>query len=143
MGQCQSSSTNDDKFYKVLCIDDDPGISQAIGIRLSQYNIETLQAYHGMHGFWMAMTERPDVVITDLRMPQGDGQYIVECLRNNSDTLSIPIIVLTGQRDTQLEQQMKKLGIDDYFTKPLDFEQLRDSLARYIDLQEVNVAAAV
>jgi two-component system, OmpR family, response regulator RpaA len=118
----------------LLSIDDDPQISEAIAARLNLYEINVLCAYHGMHGFWMAMTHRPDLIITDVRMPQGNGDYVVDCLRNNSDTRDIPVIVLTGQRDQQLEARMRGLGVSDYFTKPAAFELLAEAIHRLIRL---------
>ncbi|OHB69274.1 MAG: hypothetical protein A2V70_01660 [Planctomycetes bacterium RBG_13_63_9] len=120
----------------ILMIDDDPEISQAIKRRLSRYRVEVLQAYHGTHGIWLAMTEEPDVVITDLRMPQGQGQHVVERLKSSPETRHIPIIVLTGLFDEELERRLWKLGIDEYFTKPVNFEDLRKAVARFVELEE-------
>ena len=121
---------------KVLCIDDDPEVSRALGIRLGNHNVEVLRAFHGMQGFWLALTEKPDLIITDLRMPQGEGDYVVECLKGNADTRHIPVFVLTGRRDKNLQRRMQNLGVDDYFLKPIDFDLLRDHLKRFIPLAE-------
>ena len=120
----------------LLCIDDDPLIPEVIGLRLNQYEVNVLSAFHGMHGFWLAMTDRPDLIITDMRMPQGAGDYVVDCLRHNSDTRDIPVIVLTGQRDAQIESRMRHLGVDEFFTKPVQFETLRDAIFKYLPLKE-------
>jgi len=84
----------------------------------------------------LAMTNRPDLSVTDMRMPQGAGDYVVDCLRNNSDTRDIPVIVLTGQRDPKLESAMRKLGVEEYFTKPVQFDRLRNAMQEFIDLKE-------
>ncbi|MCA9217524.1 MAG: response regulator [Planctomycetales bacterium] len=131
-----SSSELGPNCPKILCIDDDPEISSSLSIRLAPYDVEVLRAYHGMNGFWLAMTERPDVVITDMKMPQGDGDYIVECLRRNSDTQSIPVIVLTGCRDVATRKKMMALGVTAFFTKPAPFEELVEALSSVIDLRE-------
>ena len=120
----------------VLCIDDDPQIVETIKLRLRQYEVEVVSAYYGMHGFWQAMTDKPDLIITDLRMPQGRGDYLVKSLRSNSDTRAIPVIVLTGQRDSELEHTMRSLGAQEFFTKPARFDQLAAAIARYIPLRE-------
>jgi DNA-binding response OmpR family regulator len=118
----------------LLTIDDDQQIAESLAARLSAYEIHLLHAGHGMHGFWLAMTKRPDLIVTDVRMPQGAGDYIVQCLRNNSETRNIPVIVLTGLRDPQLEAQMRRLGVNDYFTKPVPFDQLGRAVRTYIRL---------
>ena len=120
---------------KLLCIDDDPQISEAIGLRLRDYEVDVLCAYHGMHGFWLAMTERPNLIITDMRMPQGPGEYIVECLRSNSDTREIPVIVLTGQRGPDVVQKVRRLDVQAFLTKPVPFEQLLGVIKQHIPLR--------
>ena len=131
-----STPWNEVEWPTLLCIDDDPQISEVIKLRLSQYEVNVLSAYHGMHGFWLAMTNRPDLIITDIKMPQGAGDYVVDCLRNNSDTRDIPVIVLTGGRDPKAESGMRRLGVDEYFTKPVQFDKLREAMRRHIKLKE-------
>jgi DNA-binding response OmpR family regulator len=120
----------------LLTIDDDPQISEAIAARLSGFEIHVLRAFHGMHGFWLAMTSRPDLIVTDVRMPQGSGDYVVDCLRSNSDTHDIPIIVLSGQRDQQLESRMRRLGVSNVFTKPVPFNELAEAIGQHVRLRE-------
>ena len=120
----------------LLCIDDDPQICEAIRIRLRDYEVEVLCATYGMHGFWLAMTERPDLVITDMRMPQGRGDYVVECLRKNAETRNIPVIVLTGLRGTDVGQTIHKLSVDAIFTKPVKFDELRPAIEKFVPLRK-------
>jgi len=120
----------------LLCIDDNPQISESISLRLKRYEVQVLAAYHGMHGFWLAMTNRPGLVIIDMKMPQGTGDYVIDCLRNNSDTREIPVIVLTGHRDAQMEATMRRLGVAEYFIKPVEFERLLDAIRKQIPLRE-------
>ena len=124
------------RWPTVLCIDDDPQISEAISLRLSRYKVNVLRAFHGMHGFWLAMTNRPDLIICDMKMPQGAGDYVVDCLRHSSDTRHIPIMILTGQRDPALENKMRGLGVEEFFTKPVLFDCLRDAIGNCIELTD-------
>ncbi|MEX0641986.1 MAG: response regulator, partial [Pirellulales bacterium] len=118
----------------VLCIDDDPEVSEAIALRLRQYKVSVLRAFHGMHGLWLAMNCRPDLIITDLKMPQGEGSYIIERLRNHSDTCGLPIIVLTGQRNPQLEITVRLLGAEHVLTKPVHFDELAAAIRTFVPL---------
>jgi CheY-like chemotaxis protein len=119
----------------VLCIDDDPQVVDVIRLRLRPYQVEVLTAYHGMHGFWQAMMGRPDLIITDVRMPQGSGDYLVQCLRSNSDTRSIPVIVLTGQRDPELQRAMLRLGAQEFATKPVPYQDLLQMIGKHVPLK--------
>jgi FixJ family two-component response regulator len=69
-------------------------------------------------------------------MPQGCGDYLVQSLRNNSDTKSIPVIVLTGHRDPELAGTMRRLGAQEFFTKPVPFPTLLEAMAKYIPLKK-------
>jgi len=119
----------------VLCIDDDPLVPEVIRDRLDVYDVKLLSAYDGMQGLWLAATHKPDVIITDLRMPMGDGSIIIECLKHNAKTTAIPIIVLTAKRESGLQRHMEKIGADSFLTKPIHFNKLLEELRRYIEVQ--------
>ena len=127
--------TSESKQPILLCIDDDLEIGESIKLRLSEFEVEVVLCFHGMHGFHEAMNRKPDLIITDMRMPQGEGNVVVECVRNNPDTQQIPIIILTGQRDRPLEAQMRCLGVQDYLNKPIKFDELREAITKYIPLR--------
>ncbi|MEX0978255.1 MAG: response regulator [Pirellulales bacterium] len=122
------------KRTRVLCIDDDPDISKLLKIRLAAFNIEVLRAFNGMHGYWTAVGERPDAIICDMCMPEGDGNYIVSRLKSHPLTQNVPVIVLTGQGNQGLKRTMLSLGVDAYFSKPVVFDELLRALRVHLDL---------
>jgi DNA-binding response OmpR family regulator len=124
------------KRVKVLCIDDDPDISKVLKIRLAAYNVEVLRAFNGMHGYWTAVGERPDAIICDMSMPEGDGNYIFSRLKSHPLTQDVPVIVLTGQRNPALKRTMLSLGVEAYLEKPLIFDELLRGLRGCLDLPE-------
>ena len=128
------------KMPKILCIDDDPAICQFMHIQLRNYRVEVVDTHFGTHGYWEALVHRPDVIITDLRMPQGSGDYVVECLKRNVTTRDIPIIVLTGRDDPALERYLTALGVVRYFVKPTPFSELFEELRRHIPLEATEEA---
>ncbi len=117
-----------------LCIDDDPEISLALSVRLGNLDVEVLRAFHGTHGFWLAQTEKPDLIITDISMPMGDGEFVIDGLKNNVSTKHIPIFVLTGRSEQGWKKRMQKLGAEAFFVKPIAFEELRERLEDFIPL---------
>jgi DNA-binding response OmpR family regulator len=117
---------------KLLVIDDDPALLQAFQLRMSDYYVELLAAYHGMHGIWLATTRSPDLIVTDLRMPQGQGDYVMECLKQRSETASIPVMILTGRRDQDLTARLLRLGAVKVLQKPIAFKSLVAEASRYI-----------
>lgn len=113
----------------VLVIDDDPDIGRAFNIRLKEQGIRVLRALAGMQGYWMALKERPQVIITDYRMPDVYGNHVIWKLREHPLTKDTPLFVLTGRKiegrpDHALERQLLTLGATRYFTKPPDFDAI-------------------
>lgn len=117
---------------KVLCIDDDPDVSKAIKLRLEQHGFEVIRAFDGMQGFWTALDTRPDAIICDMVMPDGEGNYLFSRFRSHTLTKDVPIIILTGQANPALKRQMLSVGVDAYLAKPLIFDELLGELQRVV-----------
>ena len=118
----------------VLCIDDDPDISRIIQMRLIPFGVDVQRAFRGMQGFWSAIDMRPDVIISDMIMPDGEGNYILSRIRANPLTKHTPVIVLTGKRDVAMGRQMLALGANAYLFKPINLTELFDHLRQFIPL---------
>lgn len=116
----------------VLCVDDDPAIHTALQLRLRDYDVEVTQAYYGMQGVSEAVRSRPDVIVMDMAMPNGNGLYVLDCLRSNPATSTIPIVMLSGMRDPDLRRQAFDAGADAFLSKPVQFRDLIDELGEHI-----------
>jgi CheY-like chemotaxis protein len=115
----QTSSTNDEPVgpkgqpagaaeqepLKVLCIDDDPVIARSIAVRLQPYGIEVKEADNGTQGYLMAVTDQPDLILLDLKMPNGEGNYVLSKLKDNEHTREIPVIILTMESHPGVRRQ--------------------------------------
>jgi DNA-binding response OmpR family regulator len=119
---------------KVLLIDDDPDVSKALGLRLRACGVQAFRAFTGMQGYWAALSQKPAVIVSDLGMPDGEGNYLLLRLKMNPLTARIPVIILTGKVDTALERHMRSIGAAAYFTKPADFAALVGELQKHIPL---------
>ena len=118
----------------VLCVDDDPDISEALTRVFHRHGIRVLRAFLGIQGFSQAVTEKPDVIILDVAMPKGQGTEILECLKRNPQTADIPVIILTGKRDPGLKREVQNLGAARFFNKPIPFDELLDEIRRHISV---------
>ncbi len=121
---------------RILCIDDDPEICRTLEMRLSDYQAEVLVAYFGTQGFWEAITDHPDLILMDVSMPSGDGRFVLESLRNNQATERIPVIVLTGMRDPDLQSEMLALGADSFLNKPVHFDVLLSEMQSFVEISK-------
>ena len=118
----------------VLCIDDDPHVSEVIQDWLEAYEVKLLRAF-GTQGIWMAVRHKPDVILTDLRMPQGDGATVIECLKRKRQTAAIPVVVLTARHEPGLQDDLERIGASRYLTKPIHFNDLLGELQQHIEVR--------
>ena len=123
------------KAYSIVVIEDDPGLRTYMEQRLSEYyNVYT--ANNGIEGIAKAEKIYPQIVITDIMMPEADGFDVCRSLRSNIQTSHIPIIVLsalgknTGNKIKALEN-----GANVFIDKPFDMEFLLRQVANLIKNQ--------
>jgi CheY-like chemotaxis protein len=115
---------------RILVIDDDRQIRQALMIRLGALGFHVVDAPSASSGNYLAWTECPDLIITDQNMPEMSGENLIVKLKNDEETKDIPIIVITGQthnggEDQALKREMLgRRGAVAYLTKPVDFDDL-------------------
>jgi CheY-like chemotaxis protein len=119
---------------KILCVDDDPDINLAVGMRLRQLGAHPIRAFSGAQGFRAALEERPDLILTDLHMPGGEGNYLIGRLKSNSITRDIPVIVLTAVVNPGMARELRSLGAEGYLMKPLDIPMVVAELRRFVKL---------
>jgi CheY-like chemotaxis protein len=125
---------------KVLFVDDDADLRRAMQIRLRACGVDVLMASTAMQALWIAMKEVPKVIITDYRMPEGSGEYLLARLRAVPLLRDMPVIVLTGvgggtTRDYALERRfLGEHRATAFMTKPVDFGALLEILSRYIPI---------
>jgi CheY-like chemotaxis protein len=139
--EASSAATTDAEFADgeseppwVLCIDDDPDFSDALKCRLESYGVAVNRAFSGMAGYRLAFTYPASVILLDYHLPNGQGDYILRRLKESPATREIPVIVVTGVRDKALERKMYGLGASGFLTKPVQFESLREQLARFMNI---------
>ena len=129
-----SSTGHDRGEADVLVVEDDPQLRAIIGIMLEQAGFSVLHAAGGYEGFKMAVAHRPDVVVTDIMMPEGDGMELCQRLRSHPKTRYLCIIMLTAKAGVPDRVEGLRAGADDFVTKPFDpeelIERIRNALRR-------------
>lgn len=96
----------DDRYKRIAIVDDHPHVRLLIRrILQAQGKYELYEAEEGKSALTMIRTEKPDLVILDLMMPEMDGFSVLDALRNDPATASIPVIVVTAQELTTKEKQ--------------------------------------
>jgi signal transduction histidine kinase/DNA-binding response OmpR family regulator len=107
----------------ILIVDDHPDMLSYISGRLKdQYRI--LEAENGNVAMELAHEHVPDLVISDVMMPEMDGYELCQHLKDNQSTCHIPVILLTAKADKDSKLEGLGLGADDYIPKPFDLDLL-------------------
>jgi len=109
---------------KIMIVDDDPDLRQALRVRLRANHYDTVHAVDGYSAIAMAYKERPNLIILDLGLPAGDGFVVLDRLQNDDKLSTIPVIVLTARDAQSSEQKALRLGASAFFQKPADNAEL-------------------
>ena len=110
----------------VLVVEDDPVILRLLEVNFELEGFEVLSAHDGAEGIEMARDQRPDLVISDIMMPNLSGIELVEQLKGDAETASIPIILLSAKAQSADVKAGMEAGADDYITKPFEPLELVD-----------------
>lgn len=124
---------------KILIVDDERDIVKVLTLRLQSGGYNTVVAFDGVQGVFMAHKERPQLIILDIRMPAGDGFSVAEKLKESKRTNRIPIIFLTGSPERIAEEKALELGAKYFIKKPYDPEELLDAVRRALETKSVDV----
>ena len=123
---------------RILIIDDDPNLGEVLAFALTEQGHEVECARSGETGMTTAETFRPEVLITDLKMPGGIGGMEV-LQRSLAADPTCPVIILTAYGTIEDAVEAMRLGASDYLTKPVDTSRLKTILShvrRTCDLKE-------
>lgn len=128
---------------KILVVDDDPDITDALDVLLQGEGYEVVTASDGEEGLARIKGENPDLIILDLLMPKLDGYGVCKTLQDPrwSRWKNIPIIVLTSvreevsQRRYELETGMR-MNVEDYVEKPIDPDVVLERVTKILARRE-------
>jgi len=120
---------------RILCVDDDPDMQTSLELRMRKFNVVFDHAFYGMQGIVEAAKTHPNLIIMDLAMPNGDGEYLLDCIKNNSVIADIPVIVLTGMRNPLLKNRLLNAGAEVFLQKPVRFDELLHHMSRFVDIK--------
>jgi PAS domain S-box-containing protein len=113
---------------KLLLIDDEPDILRVLSISLKADGYDVVSAQNGPEGIAAFEKEKPDIVITDIKMPGMDGIEVLKKIKGlNADT---EVIIITGHGDIENAIEALKHGASDYINKPIRDEALAIALGR-------------
>lgn len=118
---------------KILCIEDEPQMIDLIRLILENKGYEVVGAEGGTQGLEMMRTEKPDLILLDLMMPEMDGGDVFHHMKEEVELRDIPVVVVTAKAapiDKVLWMNVAK--VDDYVTKPFGPRELVESVEKVL-----------
>lgn len=128
---------------KILIIEDEPETRENLLLMLEMEGFKALSAANGREGVKLAKSKQPDVILCDVSMPEMNGHAVLEALRADETTVSIPFIFLTARGDKKDLRTGMNLGADDYLTKPASAEEVLAAIQTRLDRHKEKEQAAV
>ncbi|WDP88363.1 MAG: response regulator [Desulfobacter sp.] len=125
-----------DRRYTILLVDDEEGIRNVLNITLGHAGFNMLLAPDGDRGLAIFEKERPDIVITDIKMPGIDGIELLRRIKGiNPET---EVIMITGHGDMDLAVKSLQYEAADFITKPIDSQEIESAVAKAVDRISIN-----
>lgn len=125
------------KQTNVLVIEDDRDMNDLICAALSSVGYATSSSYTGEDGLEKAMTDKPDVILLDVRLPNIDGLEVCRTLAGSVDTKAIPIIMVTEKTDISTKISSYIAGAKRYVTKPFGVNELLKTIDKTLGDQSI------
>lgn len=122
------------KLPFVLIVEDNTKVREFIIRELSPY-FQTLEAENGKEGLYIALKKIPDLIISDVMMPEMDGFELCRKIKSNELTSHVPVILLTAKADEECHLEGIQAGADDFFLKPFKTNQLLSRIEKLIELR--------
>jgi CheY-like chemotaxis protein len=112
---------------KILVVEDNLDTRELIHLQLSTEGFDVVIAANGLEGVYMAGAERPDLIITDIQMPELSGLDMINQLRGRREFENIPILVLTAFGNVEIDAAIRA-GANRAMNKPVLLEELTDEV---------------
>ncbi|MBC8352699.1 MAG: response regulator [Planctomycetes bacterium] len=127
----ETQESQDTLKKRVLVVDDDHEIIDAVRYALEAKGLEVMIARDGNQGLAMAERDVPDLVILDMMMPKRSGFLVLEKLRR-THAAPIRVIMITANEGSRHKAYAEMLGVDDYIRKPFPMDRLVESVQRLL-----------
>ena len=118
---------------RILVVDDEPRVREMLEFRLRLFGYEVLTAANGNEALDVAASEKPDLVLLDVMMPELDGFQVCSRLKQNEATRDIPVVMLTAKAEAKDVTRAFNSGAEDYVVKPYDPVVLQQKVVRNLN----------
>jgi two-component system response regulator MprA len=117
---------------KIIIVDDEPGVREAVSKVLTKEGFTVLEAGDGTTAVSLALRERPAIIILDVMMEPMSGWETCRILRQIRGLASTPVLILSGRQDVRNKITAMQVGATDFLAKPFRNEELKKRVERLI-----------
>lgn len=129
--------TENSHLKKLLVVDDEPAIHKLITLQFSKRQYQVISCLRSTEVLDKVVSEKPDLVLMDLMMPELDGISATRRIRNLELESYLPIIVVTARKDVRDVVAALDAGADDYISKPFQFDELHARVRNMLRLKKL------
>lgn len=116
---------------RILLVEDDADTRFALTLLFELEGYEVLAAADGQEAYLIALTEQPDVIVTDINMPRVSGLDLIRLLKEDGKLAGVPVVAMSAVERQQLNRAME-LGAIAVYQKPIEFDQFISIIANII-----------
>ena len=109
---------------KILVVDDERSIVRLLSLRLRSQNYDVIEAYDGYQCVEVARSELPDLILLDIKMPNGGGVSAFEKMKTIEETKNIPVIFITAYPKPEIKDLVLEMGAAGFITKPFNGDEI-------------------
>ncbi|MGL4378858.1 MAG: response regulator [Microcoleaceae cyanobacterium] len=124
------------QYPTVLIVDDNPDLRRYVSHIISDSGFNVLLAKNALEGFDTAKSHRPDLIVTDLMMPQVSGLDLIRMIRETDELRGVPVILLTAKADEDTRIEGVEQGADAYLSKPFNDRELLAEVRNLLALKD-------
>src|ERR1700761_2937987 len=108
----------------ILLIDDEEQLRKIFALALRKAGYHVIEAHNGTEGLALARKHLPDLILTDVHMPGGDGSTLLQDIRKDPALRSKQVVLMTGRPDLVTPRRGMEEGADDFLVKPVSMQDL-------------------
>ncbi len=118
---------------RVMIVDDSLSVRKSLSLTMEKAGFDTLLAKDGIEAIEIIKNTMPSIMLVDMEMPRMNGLELSKYIRAHEETKNIPIFMITSRTTEKHREQAKLVGIDHYFTKPYNDNELLDMIENAIE----------
>jgi signal transduction histidine kinase len=122
----------------ILLIDDDLQLRRMFNLALTRSGYRVIEADSGISGLEMARKHLPDLILSDIHMPGGDGSTLLRDIRRDPELRSKQVVLMTGRTDMITPRKSMEDGADDFLEKPVDLKALQKCMEARFNRASIN-----